>query len=85
MDKETHIYHYLFLIFGLLASFFFFINFRQNPGYQMLSALAGCVFYSVWGIMHGFLEQRINWHVALEYITLSLFVFALFFVSISLK
>jgi len=85
MDRSTHLYHYLFLTFGLLASFFFFLYFSQNPTYQLLSALAGCVFYSAWGIIHGLLEQRLNKHVAFEYISLSLFVFALLFVSVSLK
>lgn len=85
MDRDTHVYHYLILIFGLLASFFFFLFFRQNPSYQIISALGGCVFYSIWGILHGLLEERLNLHIALEYITLSLFVFALFFVSLSLK
>jgi len=84
MDKSAHLYHYLVLIFGLLSSFFFFLYFRQNPTYQMLGAFAGCVFYSGWGIIHGLLEQRLNRHVAFEYISLSLFVFAMLFVSISL-
>ncbi|PIS22055.1 hypothetical protein COT50_04035 [candidate division WWE3 bacterium CG08_land_8_20_14_0_20_41_10] len=83
MDKSTHLYHYLFLVFGLLASLFFFLYFK-NPAYQTVSALAGCVFYSAWGIIHGLLEQRLNKHVAFEYISLSVFVFALLFVSLSL-
>jgi len=85
MSKSAHLYHYLLLAFGLLVSLFFFLNFRQNPTYQMTSALFGCLFYSFWGIMHGFLEQRLTWHIAFEYITLSLFVFSLLFISVSLK
>ena len=84
MDKSSHLYHYLFLASGLLTSFFFFLYFNQNPVYQMLSALAGCAFYCTWGIIHGLLEQRLNRHIAFEYISLSLFVFAVLFVSIVL-
>jgi hypothetical protein len=51
----------------------------------MISAFSGCVFYSVWGIIHGLLEQRLNRHVAFEYISLSIFVFAMLFVSVSVK
>jgi len=84
MDRSSHLYHYLILAFGLLSSFFFFLYFYQNPTYQMVSAFFGCVFYSSWGIIHGLLEQRLNRHVMFEYISLSLFVFAMLFVSISL-
>jgi len=73
------------LTFGLLTALFFFLYFAHNPTYQMMSAAAGCVFYSAWGIMHGLLEQRLNKHVAFEYISLALFVFAMLFVSVTLK
>lgn len=85
MDKSSHLYHYLVLILGLSLSLVFFFYFRQNPPYQLLGMVCGCIFYSAWGIIHGLSEQRMSWHVALEYITLSLFVFALFFVTVSLK
>jgi hypothetical protein len=85
MSSQAHFTHYLVLVFGLLACLFFFLYFRNNPTYQMGCAVAGCVFYSAWGIIHGLLEERMSWHIAFEYITLSLFVFALLFVSISLR
>ncbi|MBU0650032.1 hypothetical protein KKG63_02425 [Patescibacteria group bacterium] len=85
MDKNSHITHYLVLILGLLTCFFLFMLFRNQPVSQMWVAAAGSVFYSTWGIMHGLLEQRLNRHIAFEYIVLSLFVFALLFISLSLK
>lgn len=43
------------------------------------------MFYTSWGIIHGLIEERLNWHIAFEYITMSLFVFALLFASLMLK
>jgi len=85
MSKTAHLYHYLGLIFGLAVSLFLFLYFNQNHMYQLAAAAFGCVFYGVWGIMHGLAEQRLTKHVAFEYVALALFVFALVFVSISLK
>ncbi len=85
MGKSAHFLYYLILIFGLLTCFFFFMYYRNNPTSQMWAGFAGCFFYSAWGIIHGLLEERLNGHIAFEYITLSLFVFALLFVSLSLK
>lgn len=85
MDKATHLTHYLVLILGLLTCFFFFIFFKNDPNHQIWVAFAGCAFYSAWGIIHGLLEHRLNRHVAFEYITLALFVFALLYTSLSLR
>jgi len=85
MDKSTHLTHYLILVLGLSVCFFLFLFFRNDPNHQLWDAFAGCVFYSAWGIIHGLLEQRLNRHIAFEYITLALFVFALLYASLSLR
>jgi|GEM_PF-5519763 hypothetical protein len=82
--NTTHLYHYLVLVLGLLACFLLFLYFGGNPTYQLASALAGCVFYSAWGIIHGLTEQRLNRHIAFEYLALALFGFAVLFVSVAL-
>ncbi len=85
MDKGAHITHYLILVLGLLICFLLFMLFRNDPNRQLWTAFAGCVFYSLWGIIHGLLEQRLNKHIAFEYVTLALFVFALLYASLSLR
>jgi len=85
VTENSHITHFLLLILGLATCLFFFMYFRQNTLYQMVFATIGCLYYSLWGIMHGRLEQRLNRHIALEYIAVSAFILSLIFVAVSFK
>lgn len=85
MNDTKHLTHYFVLITGLLITFVLFLLFRNDPNHQLIIGSAGCLFYALWGIIHGLSEHRLNKHVAFEYISMSLFVFALIYVSLSLR
>ena len=54
--------HLFYLFIGLASSAFFIFYFKYNETIQLVSALLGCIYYVVWGIMHHAARERVSAH-----------------------
>ena len=78
MLKENHFIQYSVLFLGLLFSTLLFFLLRYNVSYQFYSAVAGVVFYILWGVTHHFLEGRESLPIIMEYFLIGGIVVLLF-------
>lgn len=65
---------YLILAVGLLL----FANYRYNQVLQFWIAAATTGGYVLWGIAHHYLENRLDWKVASEYLLMGCVVLIIF-------
>ncbi len=81
-DKEFLQYFYLFV--GAAISAFFIFYFKYDKVIQLLSALLGCIYYVVWGIMHHASRERLNRLIILEYILFGSLIFLLLLAALTI-
>jgi hypothetical protein len=84
IQKDAHLLHYLALFVGLAVISTFFIIFRYNYQTQVLLALIGSGYYTIWGILHHSFEKRLSRFVVLEYILFGLLAFLLIFTALNI-
>lgn len=78
-EYEKHLIEYLVLALGLALFAGLFVFFRFNKPVLIYISLFGCVFYMLWGIIHHFIEDRLNELLAAEYILVGFLIFLLLF------
>lgn len=79
-EHRDHLVHYLVLFLILLAGFVFFLYFRYQPTRQFIVITIVDLLYLTWGLVHHYLEDRLNWGVVSEYFlvgTVALLAFGL--------
>jgi len=84
MHKDSHFYHYSFLVGGMILLGVLFVLFRYNSTIQILVGFLGCIFYAIWGIFHHALEDRVTKLIVLEYSLFSLVAFLLMVLFVTL-
>ena len=72
---------YVVLIVGLLFFVLLAFFFRFNPYIQSLIFFGASIFYALWGIIHHYIEDRLNNAVIAEYLLFSFIVFLLALMS----
>lgn len=85
MHEEKHVKHYLLLVVGIFVVAILFVFFKYNLEVQSILAFIGSLYYILWGIIHHIIERRITKLIALEYILVGVFVFALIFTALRLS
>ena len=81
--QDHHLSHYVILITGLVVFGVAFFFLRFNFVYQMVATSLVSIFYCAWGILHHHIEGRLNKLIVLEYISFSVFIFALVFLALN--
>lgn len=81
-DKFT--LHLFYLFVGVATSAFFIFYFKYNTAIQLASALLGCIYYIVWGIMHHASTERLNRLIVLEYVLFGSLIFLLLLVALTI-
>ncbi len=81
---RSHVAHYIMLAIGLLVAFFFVFLLRYNTSYQFFALLAGVLFYLGWGIIHHYIEGRLDLHIFGEYVLIGALVTLLFAMMLKL-
>ncbi|MBI4091462.1 hypothetical protein HY419_01775 [candidate division WWE3 bacterium] len=78
MSKGKHLPHFLLLTAGLVVSFSFFVLNRYNNVYQFYSVIGGVFYYISWGVVHHYLEDRLDFYTVSEYVLFGGIVVMLF-------
>ena len=81
--NEKELIEYIILFLGLLTFFILLVVFRYEAFALRMVALLGSLFYIVWGIIHHAADDRLTLNVVLEYVSISILVFLLFFFVLS--
>ncbi len=68
---------YLVLVMGLLLFVALAYYFRFSPGIQSLAFFGASIFYSLWGVIHHYIEDNLTNAIAAEYLLFSFIVFLL--------
>lgn len=76
--ERSHLIHYIYLVLGLLVSSILFFLLRYNIFYQFYAAVGGVVYYVLWGLLHHYIEDRVNFHIISEYVLIGGIVILLF-------
>jgi uncharacterized protein YqhQ len=74
-DLKEHFSHYLVLFLILVLGVVSFVYFRRIPQAQIYSVFLTALFYTLWGIIHHYLEGDLHIRVVLEYFALSILGF----------
>lgn len=74
MPTRIHWIHYLTLVAVFLVGLLGFWYFSANRWLRFLIIAAAILFYVSWGIIHHYLERRLNRSIALEYLLLALVI-----------
>jgi hypothetical protein len=82
MKKRSDTLHLLILFWGIALSVFFFMYFKNHETAQIWTALTGCAYYVLWGIMHHASRERLNKLIVMEYILLGGLTFLLFLLAL---
>lgn len=82
--KDSHIFHYITLVLGLLIFLIALIFFEYNTFHIQIVLGLASLFYFCWGIMHHAVEGRLTKHIVLEYLLFSLLVFIIATVALQL-
>lgn len=84
MNIKSHKYiEYIVLVFSLLTYFSIFFIFRHNNQLRILITGVYAISYTIWGVVHHWLEKRLSVAVFLEYFLISLLVFVLVLSALS--
>jgi len=67
---------------GLVVFFMYFFRFDKNA--QLITGAVGCIYYTVWGIIHHALKERLSMAIFFEYVLFGLVVFLLLLLSFTL-
>jgi len=81
---EKHLIEYSILGTILLLFIGFFWYFRFDKTALLIVSGAGALLYSIWGIIHHAVQERLTRLIALEYILFGFLVFLLLFFVIGL-
>lgn len=81
--NEKELIEYIILFLGLITFFILLVIFRYEAFALRMVALLGSLFYIVWGIIHHAADDRLTLSVILEYVSISILVFLLFFFVLS--
>lgn len=81
--KGYKIIEFTVLLLGATLFFVLFWVFRHDRITMIKLAGVAAVFYSMWGIFHHLVEDRLSLDIVLEYILISIFVFMLVFTALS--
>lgn len=84
MSLKKHFVEYIFIVlyFGFLI--YFFQNLSYIPNSRIIFAASLPIFYLLWSVAHHLFEERLNLHIFLEYLSISLFVFIILLTASSL-
>lgn len=81
MNPKEHLWHYLLLVLILSLGFWGFFSLGNDPSanqkIRFFSLFASVLGYVVWGVWHHFVERRLSWALAGEYLLLGLVVLAI--------
>jgi len=84
MNEKSHkLIEYSVLIFGVVIFALFFLFYKGGFSGRLLITASAGVFYTLWGVIHHWLEKRLTLEIALEYILISFFTFLLVLISLS--
>ncbi len=81
-SQKTEIAHYLVLFCGLMFFAVMAYFYRLDPSVQFLMFFAATAFYTLWGVIHHYLENRLTWAVVAEYLFFAFIVFFLVVLSL---
>lgn len=70
--------HYFILLLILLVGFFGFWFFRYFRQMQLLAVLFTCIAYVFWGVIHHYFEGNLHEKIIIEYISVSVLGFMIF-------
>lgn len=71
-DLKSHKIHYLMLIIILCLGFGSFLYFSFDRQTQLIIAVLTSASYVIWGIVHHYAENNLNWKIVVEYTLFSL-------------
>lgn len=84
MSKKSYkLIEYTMLLFGVVVFAILFWNNRHYHGQQLIVTAAAAVFYVLWGIVHHWMEKRLNLEIVLEYFLIGFFTFLLVLIALS--
>jgi hypothetical protein len=84
-STKREITHYFALVMGLLFFTGLAYFYRTDHQVQLLSFFFASVYYALWGVFHHFMENRLTWAVAAEYVFFAFIVFLLVVLSLGVS
>jgi len=75
MSLKKHLIEYIFIFLYFSFLIYFFQNLSSNPNSRFIFAASLPIFYLLWAVAHHFFEERLKFHIFLEYLSISLFIF----------
>lgn len=74
--------HYLSLLLILLLGIGGFLIFRYQPSLRLLAVGLAVAGYILWGVVHHYLEDRLQWDVVGEYILVGILALLLLLLTL---
>lgn len=84
MSQKSHkLIEYTMLLFGVVVFAYLFWTYRHSSVEKLIITAGAAIFYTLWGMIHHFLERRLTLGIALEYILIAFFTFLLVLIDLS--